>query len=250
MCPYCVILFIIWAKAFLATWTKPTLVYLLLLGLAHWVARYQSGKALDVERSKRPKVSYESATEALESLRHWALWLVTAETTAMAAIGWLSKSDLEAGWSYWQRLYGGSAIVFFGASVFYIGWLLGGVPSIRQRLIRGKNEHHRLVENDIYTKTLFAGLARFRTLEYFASLSHYLGIAGLACFGGFFIVGMIAPKKLQGDEVAAAIKSLGKNIETTSPNMEPLSRAIEKLAASIAEASRKEPKQPTSTESK
>ncbi len=248
------------AKPFME-WAKPFVegakiviaygaAYTLLLVLAQWIARYQSGKPLRVPRWERAKVSYVAASAALEGVRHWALWLVSAETTAMAAIGWLAKSDLVEGWSYAHYLMGVSAIVLFGLSVFYIGWLLGGVPSIRQRLIRGKDDHDCLADNDIYTMTLFAGIKEFRTLEYFASLSHYLGIAGLLCFGGFFIVGVIAPKKPKSDEVAAAIKRLGKNIETTSPNMEPLSRAIEKLAASIAEASRKEPEQPAPTESK
>ncbi|MBL9144266.1 MAG: hypothetical protein JNM99_11360 [Verrucomicrobiaceae bacterium] len=212
---------------------------------AHRFAKRQALKAVDIPDDQKIKVSYDSAKDALESLRNWALWLVTVETSAMAAIGLLTKSDLDASWAFGQRLLGASAVWFFGVSVFYFGWLLGGVPSIRQRLERNDGEHGehvRLIENDIYTRPLFAGLAPFRTLEYFASLCHYLGILGLILFAFFFITGLLAPKAQASNEIAVAIKRLEKKVETSGPRVESLSQAIEKLAASIAEAARKDQK--------
>ena len=230
-------------------WTLLFAVVLLSVALtiaAHKFAKSQALKALEIADDQKIKVSYDSAKDALESLRNWALWLVTVETSAMAAIGLLTKSDLDASWAFGQRLLGASAVWFFGVSVFYFGWLLGGVPSIRQRLERDDGEHGEHVrrrENDIYTRPLFDGLKdRFRTLEYFASLCHYLGILGLILFAFFFITGLLAPKAQASNEIAVAIKRLEKKVETSGPRVESLSQAIEKLAASIAEAARKDQK--------
>ena len=164
-------------------------------------------------------------------MKDWAVWLVTLQTGAIAAIGWLQPFEAMG---KLQQLSGVIALWCLGWSVFAFAWLLGSLPSIQQRIIGGNSPHRPTRANDIYLKSLFETVnwAKWLTLERVAAFSHYTGIAGLLLFSCFFIAGMNAQP--QGGEVASAIVDLGNRLAPANANALPtpedkVLKAIEKL---------------------
>jgi len=145
--------------------------------------------ALQTDRPKTKPASFKPVTalnagKALDRIESWAKWLALLQTGAMTTIGWNDKlvvSEVQAG-------CGIIALWCLGWSLFGFAWLLGGLPSIQQRL-DDDPAATTPQDHDIYPQSLFATVrwARWVTLERAAAFSHYMGVIGLLFFALFFI---------------------------------------------------------------
>lgn len=110
--------------------------------------------------------------DALMSLKDWSSWLVSIQTAVLAllALWGTDKTLLPETTARWVFL-------FFGLSIFFATFVLGGIPSIAQRLSGKVN---------IYTMPLFewlpASFGWFRTLWFFSCAEHVLFLLGLLTF--------------------------------------------------------------------
>ncbi len=154
-------------------------------------------------RTKTYQVSYEDAKDALDHMKDWAKWLATINTGAIGALGFVfTAADKEA------KPFALAAIAVLGSSLFCVGWLLGALPSIRQRLTKHPDPNY---ENDIYAGKMFGNCSL--KLQACAGSASFLGIIGLVLFALAFI----ARLKVDGQ----------RKIEPSSFNIQGLDKPLE-----------------------
>jgi hypothetical protein len=107
--------------------------------------------------------------DALKLLKDWSGWLVSVQTGVLALLALWGKDkavvpDATARWVF----------LFFGLSIVFATFVLGGLPSITQRVTAHAN---------IYSMPLFEWLpewlAKVRTLWFFTFMEHMLFLIGL-----------------------------------------------------------------------
>jgi hypothetical protein len=118
--------------------------------------------------------------DALKLLKDWSSWLVSIQAAVLAllALWGRDKVQLPAVVAHW-------VFVFFGGSIIFATFVLGGIPSIMQRVGGGMN---------IYDIALFEWLPEqlgtLRTLWFFSFMEHLLFLLGMIIFMLPFLPGM------------------------------------------------------------
>ncbi|HYP02635.1 MAG TPA: hypothetical protein VER76_20770 [Pyrinomonadaceae bacterium] len=118
--------------------------------------------------------------DALKLLKDWSSWLVSIQAAVLALLALWGKDKVQlppviAHWVF----------VFFGGSIIFATFVLGGIPSIMQRVQGGMN---------IYSIPLFEWLPErlgtLRTLWFFSFMEHILFLIGMIIFMLPFLPGM------------------------------------------------------------
>ncbi len=141
------------------------------------------------------RVNYEDAKDALAHMKDWATWLATIATGAIGALGFVFESAPAR-----VKHFAMAAIVMLGSSVFCCGWLLGALPSIRQRLKKVPDPSY---QNDIYAGRMFGNNPL--KLQACAGSASFLGIIGLVLFALAFVV-RLEVKEKESEKMAKLIE--------------------------------------------
>jgi hypothetical protein len=98
------------------------------------------------EQSGLP-IEGKDAAEALGLMKEWVTWSASLQIGILAAIGSAIKSY---GLTLCMVSLVEVSVACFGLSISSAAWLLGGLPSVRLRLLSGRSS-----DNDIYQMNLF-----------------------------------------------------------------------------------------------
>lgn len=208
-----------WCQRTFYVWAAILTLLLLAVTLgAFSMARRQAEKNAAGAIAAPHPVCYNCAKDSVGFIKDWAVWLVGVQTGAMAAIGFLAKTDLDSTSAFFYKAAGVCAMWFLGLSVLSFSWLLGSLPSVRMRLLGANTADTPVAGNDIYVMKVFSVVTRpYHTVEYLAALAHELCVIGLTSFALFFGIGVVAPRAASPDPVAAAIEKLGARLPASPP---------------------------------
>lgn len=109
----------------------------------------------------------EIQLKALDLLKDWSTWLVAIQTGALGLISLSGqdKTSIKPGWAY-------AVLICFAVSIITATFVLGGIPSIVQRLPQSE-------EKNIYHIPIFE---RWPRLWYFTFVEHVSFLLGVVLF--------------------------------------------------------------------
>jgi hypothetical protein len=113
--------------------------------------------------------------EGLKLLKDWSIWMVTVETAAITFLGAAAGRVIDS-----ETIFFPVAIVLFTASIVFAAWVLGGIPSVAQRLDGSGNLFH-------YKIYRIGWLADRIKLNALTAIQHTLFIFGIICLAVLII---------------------------------------------------------------
>lgn len=137
---------------------------------------------IDTEKLHRQPVSYESAKEALDRIKDWAVWMTGLQTAAIGVVAYFvfGKEDVHDV-NCFQRGLAFAASLWMGLSIVLSTWVLSSLPSIQIRLKYSASAETEHKENDIFEKPLFT--RHYFLLGPFTAAYHTLFLFGLLACG-------------------------------------------------------------------
>ena len=130
--------------------------------------------------TKQAPTSPDRSLDAIKLMNDWSKWLVTVQTAAIAALGFLSRqADLEKLSTPWGKaaiLAGVVSTILFVVSIALASYLLLYLPSIAEELPKDANPNYKPLPL-CYTRVPFRPGWQVGTFTAWQSRSFVLGIA-------------------------------------------------------------------------
>ena len=129
---------------------------------------------------KQSPTSPDRSLDAIKLMNDWCKWLVTVQTAAIAALGFLSRNaDLDQLTTTWGKvaiLSGVASTILFVASIALASYLLLYLPSIAEELPKEPGPNYKPLPLS-YTRVPFRPGWQVGTFTTWQSRSFVLGIA-------------------------------------------------------------------------